>query len=67
MPLTRLQAYAFPLPIAANKTNKAKFIKAVESVAAAINSRNGKITDYYEEALQSGGKAGFIEVKEEIA
>ena len=67
MPLTKLQTYAFPLPIAVNKSNKAKFIKAVEAVAEAINSRGGEITDYYEERLSSGGNAGFIEVKEEIA
>ena len=65
MPLTKLQAYAFPLPTAGNKTNKAKFIKTVEAVAEAINSRNGQIIDYYEEALPSGGRAGFIEVREE--
>ena len=66
MALTKLQPYAFPLPLAANKTNKARFIKAIEAVAEAINSRNGVITDYYEETLPSGGKAGFIEVREEI-
>lgn len=67
MPVIKPQAYAFPLPINANKANKAKFIATITAVAEALNSRNGKITDYYEEALGGGGKAGFIEVEEEVA
>ncbi len=54
--------YPFPLPILENKD---EFISAVEDVAAAINERDGKITDYYENKLPRGGKIGVIEVEEE--
>ena len=55
--------YPFPLPIAANKKD---FFAALKKVCAALQDRNGTITDYYEQKLTGGGKAGVIEVEEDV-
>ncbi len=55
--------YPFPLPV---NDNKAEFLDAIRDVTTAVIKRTGKIKEYYEHKLPSGGKAGIIVVEEDV-